>query len=322
MNTHGFTSCLAGKLDRFVDLKCCSGISRNRLVAKLGYFDCFLNSNEFHSQRINAPIVAQYLEHQAPLAAGTRYNRFCVVKQFCTYLTDSEPGSFIPDSIPSGRGGDVRKAHIYSNDEISSLISAASSLSPERPMRAETYATLIGLLCATGMRISEAIGLNIEDFHHDTGLLYIRDGKFSKSRWVPLSESAQQALKRYMDLRSLSPIHDPEAPLLINLWGKRLNYNTVYGTFRQLLVQAGLHSGTGPGPRIHDLRHTFAVSRLLKWYQDGEDVNARLPWLATYMGHVEIANTMVYLHATAELLEEVGNRFEAHYQTTIKLLNH
>ncbi len=109
--------------------------------------------------------------------------------------------------------------------------------------------------------------------------------------------------------------------MLINLWGKRLNYSTVYGTFRQLLVQAGLHSGKGPGPRIHDLRHTFAVGRLLKWYQDGEDVNARLPWLATYMGHVKIANTMVYLNATAELLEEVGNRFEAHYQTTIKLFN-
>ena len=124
-----------------------------------------------------------------------------------------------------------------------------------------------------------------------------------------------------MELRSLSPPNEPEAPLLINLRGKRLNYNTVYGTFRQLLVQAELHSGKGPGPRIHDLRHTFAVGRLLKWYQDGEDVNARLPWLATYMGHVKIANTMVYLHATAELLEEVGNRFESHYQTTIKLFN-
>ena len=321
MKVNEFTSCLAGRMVRFVDLKCCSGISRKKLVEKLVYFDRFLNDNEFHSPRIDAPIIAQYLEHQVPLAAGTRYNRFCVVKQFCTYLTESDPGAFIPDSIPSGRGGDVRQAHIYSRDEISSLLGAAASLSPERPLRHMTYATLIGLLYATGIRISEAVGLNTEDFHQDTGLMYIREGKFSKSRWIPLSPSAQRAVKRYMELRSLSPPNEPEAPLLINLRGKRLNYNTVYGTFRQLLVQAGLHSGKGLGPRIHDLRHTFAVGRLLKWYQDGEDVNARLPWLATYMGHVKIANTMVYLHATAELLEEVGNRFESHYQTTIKLFN-
>ena len=322
MKANEFTSCLAQRMVRFVDLKCCSGIGRKKLVEKLSCFDRFLNDQEFHSQRIDAPIIAQYLEHQAPLAVGTRYNRFCVVKQFCTYLTESDPGSFIPASIPSGRGGDVRQAHIYSSHEISSLLGSAASLSPERPLRAETYVTLIGMLYATGMRISEALGLNTEDFHQDTGLMYIREGKFSKSRWIPLSPSAQRAVKRYMNLRSLSlPADDRESPLLINLWGKRLNYSTVYGTFRQLLVQAGLHSGKGPGPRIHDLRHTFAVGRLLKWYQDGEDVNARLPWLATYMGHVKIANTMVYLHATAELLEEVGNRFEAHYQTTIKLFN-
>jgi site-specific recombinase XerD len=321
MKASEFTSCLAESMVRFVDLKCCSGISRDRLVKKLGYFDRFLSSNHFQSQRMHASTVALYLEQQAQVGAGTRYNRFCAVRQFCSYLMDTDPSSHVPDSIPSGRDGDVRQAHIYSSDEISSLLGAAASLSPERPLRAETYATLIGLLYATGMRISEAVGLNTEDFYQDAGLLYIREGKFGKSRWIPLSPSAQRALKRYMNLRSLSPPSDPESPLLINLWGKRLNYSTVYGTFRQLLVQAGLHSGKGSGPRIHDLRHSFAVRRLLKWYQDGEDVNARLPWLATYMGHVEIANTMTYLHATAELLAEVGDRFEAHYQTTIKLFN-
>jgi site-specific recombinase XerD len=306
-------------MTRFVDLKCCGGISRDRLVKKLSYFDRFLSSSQFQSQRMDASTVESYLEQQARVSAGTRYNRFCVVRQFCSYLADADASSHVPDAIPSGRDGDVRHAHIYSSDEISSLLGAASSLSPERPLRAETYVTLIGMLYTTGMRIGEAIGLNTEDFHQDTGLLYIREGKFSKSRWIPLSPSAQRALKRYMNLRSLSPPDDPESAFLINLWGKRLNYSTVSGTFRELLVQAGLHSGRGPGPRMHDLRHTFAVRRLLKWYQEGADVNARLPWLATYMGHVDITNTMVYLHATAELLEEVGCRFEAHYQTTIKL---
>ncbi|MBW2736173.1 MAG: tyrosine-type recombinase/integrase [Deltaproteobacteria bacterium] len=321
MKTNEFASCLAKSMTQFVELKCCSGITRDRLVKKLSYFDRFLSNNHFQSQRMDASTVSLYLEQQARVSVGTRYNRFCAVRQFCSYLMDTDPRSYVPDSIPSGRDGDVRQAYIYSSGEISSLLDAAAYLSPERPLRSETYTTLIGLLCATGMRISEALWLNTEDFHQDTGLLYIREGKFRKSRWIPLLPSARRALKRYMDLRSLSPPDDPEAPLLINLWGKRLNYSTVYGTFRQLLVQARLHSGKGLGPRIHDFRHTFAVSCLLKWYQDGEDVNARLPWLATYMGHVDIANTMVYLHATAELLEEVGNRFEAHYQITIKQFN-
>jgi site-specific recombinase XerD len=318
MKAHEFESCLAEQMVSFVDMRCCGGISRGRLVRKLGYFDRFLSAKQFHVERIDAQLVAMYLETLSHVGVATRYHRFCALRQFCTYLAEREPSSYIPDTIASGRSTDVRQAHIYSAEQISALLGAATSLSPNKPLRSETYTTLIGLLCATGMRIGEAIGLDIMDLHEDGSLLYIRNGKFSKSRWIPLSASAQLALARYTSARALRPPADPESPLLINLRGKRLNYGTVYGTFRQLLGQAGLHSGKGPGPRIHDLRHTFAVQRLLKWYRDGEDVNARLPWLATYMGHVEIANTMVYLHATAELLEEVGNRFETHYQTTIK----
>lgn len=313
-----FSSCLADKMLRFVDLKCCSGVERKRIEKQLGYFDRFLSRRQFDLQRMDAETVALYLENQAQVGSRTRYDRFCTMRQFCLFLWESDPCSHVPDPIPSGRKAHVRHAHIFSTDETSSLLGAASSLGPETSLRAQTFVTLVGLLCATGMRIGEAIGINMKDFHQDTGLLYIRKGKFGKSRWIPLSLSAQRAVRGYIDLRSLSPPADPESPLFAYLRGRRLIYASVARVFQQLLVQTGLRPIKGPGPHLHDLRHSFAVRRLLRWYQAGEDVNARLPWLATYMGHVNIADTMVYLHATVELLEEVGNRFETHYQTTIK----
>jgi len=106
--------------------------------------------------------------------------------------------------------------------------------------------------------------------------------------------------------------------LFVNLRAGRLHHCTVYQTFRQLLEKCGIEHHKHTGPRIHDLRHTFAVHRLLAWYRDGRDVNARLPALATYMGHVDVTSTQVYLHPTAELLEHVGNRFHDHYMHNVK----
>jgi site-specific recombinase XerD len=111
---------------------------------------------------------------------------------------------------------------------------------------------------------------------------------------------------------------EPDAPLLLNQRGRRLHRTPVYNVFRQLLNQCGIPHHRDTGPRIHDLRHTFAVHRLLAWYRDGQDVNARLPWLATYLGHVNIQSTQVYLHATAELLEQVDQRFHRHYLQHVK----
>jgi site-specific recombinase XerD len=106
---------------------------------------------------------------------------------------------------------------------------------------------------------------------------------------------------------------EPDSPLLLNQRGRRLRHPSVYQAFRRLLSQCAIPYHRDTGPRIHDLRHTFAVHRLLAWYRDGQDVNARLPWLATYLGHVDIQSTQVYLRATAELLEQVDQRFHRHY---------
>lgn len=177
---------------------------------------------------------------------------------------------------------------------------------------------LLGLLYSTSIRIGEAFALNLNDFHCRQQALYIAEGKFRKARWVPLHPSTSQALEQYIHRRLRTGPKSSDSPLFINLRACRLCHCTVHSTFRQLLEKCGITHNKDSGPRIHDLRHTFAVHRLLAWYRDGQDVNARLPALATYMGHVDVTSTQVYLHPTAELLEQVSNRFHSHYLHNVK----
>jgi len=178
---------------------------------------------------------------------------------------------------------------------------------------ANTYKTLLGLLYSTGIRIGEALALNLEDFYGTDERLFIAKGKFRKARWVPLSSSTCRALQLYLDKRMRIKPHLPDSPLFLNLRSQRLHYTTIEHTFKRLLDQCKISNGEHTAPLIHDVRHSFAVHRLLAWYKDGKDVNARLPWLATYMGHVHIESAQVYLQATPELTEQVSQRFYEYY---------
>jgi len=157
------------------------------------------------------------------------------------------------------------------------------------------------------------MALDLRDACADSMRLHIRDGKFRKARWVPLSESTWDVLRDYIDLRcEMFPTTDRSA-LFVNVQGDRLRHSSVYVGFRNVLAGARM-PGTGTNrPRIHDFRHTFAVRRVLLWYAQGLDVNALLPSLATYMGHVGIDATQVHLNGAARLLGPVGERFHEHF---------
>ena len=160
--------------------------------------------------------------------------------------------------------------------------------------------------------------MNLQDFHSAEHRLYIAQGKFRKARWVPLSTSTCQALHHYLHKRLKLRPRSPDSPLLLNQRSRRLTPCTVHQTFHDLLRQCRIRHSKITGPRIHDLRHTFAVQRLLGWYRDGLDLNARLPWLATYMGHVDVHSTHLYLQATPELIAQVDRRFYNHYLHQVK----
>jgi site-specific recombinase XerD len=316
--TYTFSSLLAPAMERFVALKRVSGTDYRSQIRLLVYFDDFLVRENINAPIITCEVFTAYLAGLSHLAPRTRHNRICVIRQFCDFLAQGEPRSYVPQSVNISRSkGASRRPYIYTKAQISALLAEASKLPPHASLRAHTYHSLFGLLYTTGIRIGEARALNLTDVYLKNHRLHIRQGKFRKARWLPLSPSTCYMLGRYIDKRCAAPAAC-DAPLFISLRNTRLSHCTVHATLRSLLASCGIHTGTGPGPRIHDLRHTFAVHRLLKWYRDGTDVNAMLPALSTYMGHVDVRSTHIYLHATPELFAEADKRFHQYYRKYIK----
>jgi integrase len=179
------------------------------------------------------------------------------------------------------------------------------------------YKTLFSLLYTTGIRIGEALALNYSDYIKDEKLIHIRKGKFRKERYLVLSQSAAKQLNRYLvNYKSLLPLEE-ESPLFVSTSRKRLIYNSARCAFLKILNKLGIIKKDS-GPKLHSFRHTFAVHRLLQWYKTEEDINAKLPFLSTYMGHVNITSTQVYLEASAELLQPGNERFYLYFKNHIK----
>ena len=309
---------LAVEIQNFINLRRLSGTDYQSQAQLLGYFDRFLLKQKLTAPRICPKITERYLNSLSHLAPRTRYNRFCVVRQLCEYLARSDPLGYVPEPLKIIPSTAAHQPYIYRNAQLQALMAAASNLPPADSLRPHTYRTLLGLLYSTGIRIGEALALNLEHFHSEEQMLYIAEGKFRKARWVPISTSACRALEQYVHKRLQMRPHSLDSTLFLNQRFRRLHYCTVNQTFRHLLRQCGIHHSKHTGPRIHHIRHTFAVHRLLAWYRDGKDVNARLPWLATYMGHVDIHSTQVYLRATPELIAQVNRRFHNHYLYHVK----
>ena len=234
--------------------------------------------------------------------------RLSMVRGFARYLQAFDPAAQVPPAgLLPARTRRVTP-YIYSDAEVAALMTAARTL--RNPLKAATFETLIGLLAVTGLRGSEAMALDRGDLDATAGLLTVRATKFRKSRQLPLHASTLQALARYQAVRDeLFPV---PASLLVSTTGARLCHATVQPAFRHLLRQAGIgHCASRPRPTIHSLRHTFAVKTLLGWYWDGQDAQARMPSLSTYLGHAAPAATYWYLTGTPELLALAAGRLEA-----------
>jgi len=237
--------------------------------------------------------------------------RLSVVRGFATYLHTVNPATEVPptDLLPSRRCR--ANPYLYSEHDIAALIGAAGSL--RTPTRQATYQTLIGLLAVTGMRVGEAIGLDRGDIDLAGGLLVVRHAKFGKSRELVVHPSTVTALRGYLRRRDqIDPA--PSTPaVFVSTAGTRLLYCNVASTWQRLVRQAGLiPCSASCRPRIHDLRHSFAVRAMLDAYAAGADGQKTLTLLSTYLGHVDPASTYWYLSAAPELLAVAGQRLEAH----------
>jgi integrase/recombinase XerD len=241
------------------------------------------------------------LEPKVPPGSVVPWMRLLVVRGFARYMAGIDPQTEIPPTGLIRFQQQRRPPFIYSDAEILALMAHARK-GIRQALCAETYETLIGLLAATGMRISEAIKLDRTDIDWDEGVLLVRDSKFNKSRYVPLHPTALDALERYACRRDELCPHPHDASFFVSLRRKRLDACAAQATFRRLCRNARVGADAPFPPRLHDLRHTKAVRTLVSWYRDGVDVQSRLPALATYLGHRDPSYTYYYLSAAPELL--------------------
>ena len=237
--------------------------------------------------------------------------RLSVVRGFATYLHAIDPVHEVPAAGLLPQRPHRASPYLYSDEEIAALIAATSTLST--PLRQATFTTLIGLLAVTGMRVGEAIAADRGDVDLTTGRLTVRFGKFGKARELALHPSTTEALRRYQRLRDRLAPATGTAAFFVSLAGTRLIYCNVHHAFHRLVRLAGLTPRSSScRPRIHDLRHSYAVRSMLDAYAAGEDGQARLTLLSTWLGHVHPASTYWYLSASPELMAVAGHRLEQH----------
>lgn len=302
-----FTSWLAPYFERFVALKRASGAGyvtgRKLLLA----FDRHVNT-QAPQPPLRRETLTQYLASLERLTPRSRDNVVAVVWSAVAY-TSGHGASVegLPARPPnSSRGWRQRQPRIITCEDAQCLLAAARQLPPQNSLRPTTIKTLLGLLYTTGLRIAEALALDIGDLNTKERILTVRKGKFGKSRCIPLLESTVDALVRYVEhpLRPLGT--EPSAPFFVSGYKRRPDDTTVRHAISDVCRIAGIAE---PWPRPHDFRHTFAISRVAEWYEQGRDVNALLPALSAYLGHVSVENTRSYLIANGVLLEHAAARF-------------
>jgi integrase len=239
------------------------------------------------------------------------------LRSFARWLQQFEPRTEVPDDAIFGRLPERQAPHIYSEREIVELLTAARQLGPATGMRGVVFETLFGLIASTGLRISEARTLRNADVDLKGGMLTIHQTKFGKSRQVPMHPSTVEALRRYRWMRDLTgALAQDDAPFFVSLRGQRrgrpLSDRQVHRVFAELRQQLGWRNrGTHHAPRIHDLRHSFVVRRIVRWQAQGVDIDQAMLSLSTYVGHAMVTNTYWYLSAVPELMALAAGRFES-----------
>lgn len=298
-------SALADHLSDYLTLRRALGFALGRHGHHLQDFVAFLDAAS--SDRITVDLAVAWARSNEQFKPITVEYRISAVRGFAQYLHTIDPDTEIPPagllSVPRRRP----EPHVYSSEEIHALLDAAAELKP--PLRAATLTTLLGLLTVTGMRLGEARALTRHDVALEHGVIVIRHAKFDRMRLVPLHATTTAALGRYTLTRDLlcpEPLTDR---FFLSSIGGELTGSVVDQAFRGLTAAIGLRD-EGAGPRVHDLRHTFAVRTLTEWQRDGVDIATHLPVLSTYLGHVEPKNTYWYLSAVPELMHAAAARLE------------
>lgn len=279
----------------------------------LAKFAAFLEARG--AAHITTALALEWIQQRPSAQPDTWAQRLGHIRGFARHHRVSDPKTEIPPPGLLPFHPKRARPYLYSEEEIAHLLRCALELPSTGGLRPWTYHCLLGLLSVTGMRIGEAIRLQLDDVDLQEGLLTIRGTKFGKSRLVPIHRSTQAVLEQYRARRERFLAGRSASAFFITSRGHPLDSGDIHRTFYKLSRRIGLRGETAShGPRLHDFRHRFAVQTLLRWYRSGEDVERRLPVLSTYLGHVHVADTYWYLSACPELMGLAVARLEQRWE--------
>jgi len=268
------------------------------------------------SKRYQGPLtVTLAIEWASASPKNTRSScaaRLSLIRGFAKYYQIIEPKTEIPPENYYGVTYRRPAPYIYSEKELHDLLEVTKQLTPINGLKPITIKYILGLLASTGLRISEALHLTIQDVDLNQGILSIRESKNHKSRYVPLHPTTKKALQAYVSIRNAQVYASNDSTFFIIDNGRSLTLQQLEVAFKKLRSELGWVKNQ----RLYDLRHTFACRRLLIWYQQGIDIDTMMIYLSTYLGHTKITHTYWYLTATSELLSVISNKFERFIQPT------
>jgi integrase/recombinase XerD len=306
---------IASQIERFLQFKRALGCRYQDEERQLEVLDRFLASRlPSEDPVITDSIIRAYVKRGS--------HRLTILRQFCRFIALEEPRTFIPPPHFLGISRRPFVPRILTREEGRAFLKACLDLPSGRcsPLRGMVHGTVLALLYLTGMRVGEALSLNIEDVDLSNGVIKIKRGKFGKSRFVPMAQDLTDRInqcKLFVD-RSLG-IRTPSACFFPGPKGSRCTKDVLRYSFRMVLTEANIpYLGAGKGPRLHDLRHAYAIHRMMLWYEQGAVLGVKLPILATYLGHVSLLSSQYYLRLTEDLLAGVLSRYETRFGALIE----
>jgi len=323
ITSESFQSSIAADLVSYVSLKQALGRRFQTQSISLLYLDRFLCKLEKPSADLTAETFGQWCQTMETVCATTKLARMRTVYHFCLYRRRSAPTCFVPDTSQFPKASAPARPYIFSDIEVARLLQHSGSIPVcvRSPLRAAATRLAIVLLSTTGLRRGELLRLTRTDYNTAEQTLTIHSSKFYKSRILPLPSDVAMEVEAFLEKhKSFHPRLPDDSPLISNPYcggraysGTRLRLN-----LHMLFKLAGIKRPDGSLPRIHDFRFSFAVNALLRWYSDGVNVQAKLPFLAAYMGHVSVLSTYHYLRFIEPLASVASSLFAAHYGALIQ----
>jgi integrase len=305
-----FHSPLGWLMLKFIREKQACGYAYDIGIHALRRLDNFLCKCELQTIQLPRQVLDRWLakrDHERP---GTQKLRITIIRQFALFVRRQGFDAYVPEARKAPVINMDFTPYVFQHKEVKDIMGAVDRLPPDRrtPIRHLIMPEIFRLLYCCGMRVGEVLQLRVGDVDLDAGVVAIRDAKFNKDRLLPLPESMTMRLQQYV---AITGERAPEAFFFPAPDDGPYSTVTIYGIFRRLLRECGIpHRGRGKGPRMHELRHAFAIHTLERWYRQGENLEAKLPLLSAYMGHRSLAGTQRYLRLTPEIFSDISVRLE------------